>query len=123
MTDFRMPGAPRPLTGEEWEQQATVGGTRALVVDAYAAPPSRARSRRTLIQKRIWNDLDKDADPSRAVHVRLNPYELAIFQAACEIGGKVQQRISRALIRAWAEAQLGIEDADAADAPGAEGTE
>ena len=105
-----------PADPEVWERDAPVGGHPSPApeaappeIDPLRPPASRAHVRRVLLKRRSWEGLDPFADPSRGMHVRLNPYELAIFQAACELEDRAQQRVARKLLRAWAEERLGID--------------
>ena len=77
-------------------------------LEQYLFPVSRAAHRRELLARRAWESLSPYADPSRGVHVRLNAYELAVFQAAAASEERVQQQVARRLIREWSEKVLGI---------------
>lgn len=73
---------------------------------SFGPSPSRAQQRRELLRQRPWERMDPNADPTRGVNVRVNDYELAIFQVAC--GDVPLQRVARRQLRTWAEQQLGI---------------
>lgn len=119
----RKPNAPSILdrakeeAADRWEQEAPVGGSLIpgqhvaanVPLDPVSVPAPRAVVRHALLKRRSWEGCDPDAQPARGWHVRLNPYELAIFQAACEVDGRTQQRIGRQIIRTWAEQKLGID--------------
>ena len=97
----------RTYKGDEFENSAPVGG-------ASLAPStlSKARLRKVMLRRRIWEKMDRDADPSRGIHTRLNEYQLAILQAACELDGTSLQRVVSRLIQEFAEERLGIVQED-----------